>query len=291
MPEPKASDSSVNSRAPRPASTAITMLDVSTITTTPVSPPIASEPGILPKMRRAIGPATSTPTKRNTARSCQLNPLLLPGRSPKSPLRASTSGSGSPLTRAISWSAAASQAAGKVVLPESRLHRVVDDVRGGEVGHRAFERLRHFDAHLAVVLGDDDENAVADLLAPDLPGIADAVGIAGDVFGLRGRDHQHHDLRALLLFEGLQLGFERRALGVVSVPVWSMTRASSFGTGSRPCACAPKTAHSKRTVRARRMRAAVMANARAYFFGALKSTVGGVEICASFCTVKLGLGS
>jgi hypothetical protein len=28
-----------------------------------------------------------------------------------------------------------------------------------------------------------------------------------------------------------------------------------------------------------------------YFFASPKSTVGGVEICASFCTVKLGLGA
>jgi hypothetical protein len=38
-----------------------------------------------------------------------------------------------------------------------------------QVGHRAFQRLGHLDAHLAVVLRHHQQQAVAHVLAADLP--------------------------------------------------------------------------------------------------------------------------
>jgi hypothetical protein len=84
----------------------------------------------------------------------------------------------------------------KVVLPETRLHGLVDDAGCSDVGNGAFQRLGDLDAHLAVVLGDDDEDAVAHLAPANLPGVADAVGEGGDVLGGGGGHHQHDDLRA-----------------------------------------------------------------------------------------------
>ena len=78
-----------------------------------------------------------------------------------------------------------------------------------------------------------------------------------------------------------------------SVPVWSITRAVSVGIGSGPCASAGRPAHARAAMKiaasARRIRAAAI-GAASYFLGVLKSTVGGVEIWASFCTEKFAFG-
>ena len=50
--------------------------------------------------------------------------------------------------------------------------------------------------------------AIAHTLAADLPRVADAVGVAGNVFRLGGGHHQHHHLRAFGLLERRQLGFQ-----------------------------------------------------------------------------------
>ncbi|CAB5723918.1 Uncharacterised protein [Delftia tsuruhatensis] len=80
-----------------------------------------------------------------------------------------------------------------------------------------------------------------------------------------------------------------RACSADKVPVWSMSRADSTGTGCGDCAStapdsnvARTSAHSVRQSSSRDM-------GTAYLFP--KSTVGGRDISASFCTLKLGLGS
>jgi hypothetical protein len=50
---------------------------------------------------------------------------------------------------------------------------LVDDALGGGVGERAFEAVADLDAQAAIVLGDDEQRAVVDLLAADLPGFRD----------------------------------------------------------------------------------------------------------------------
>ena len=83
-----------------------------------------------------------------------------------------------------------------------------------------------------------------------------------------------------------------------SVPVWSMTRAVSAGTGSTSCAQAqrPLRAAAQQDEDDPHQHVSMPDLARhpaalRHFFWPPKSTCGGVEICASFCTVKFGLGS
>ena len=104
------------------------------------------------------------------------------------------------------------QPAGKVALAKARLHRAVDDARGGDVGYGAFQRLGHLDAHAPVVLGHDHQHAIAHVLAADLPGVAHAVGEGGDVLGRGGGHHQHPPLRAVLLLYALTSFFTVHAL-------------------------------------------------------------------------------
>ena len=219
------------------------MLDVSTIATTPARPPVASEPGLLPRMRARDRPGHQHAEEQEDARGrCQSKPLAAHAAVAEVAAargdfrqRLAVDARDQLVDRRV-------EPAGEVVLPEARLHRVVDDVRGREVGHRAFERLGDLDAHLAVVLGDDHQHAVADFLAPDLPCVADAVGVARRCLRAAWSAPSASTIcEPFCLLEGRELGFERVALRRVSVPVWSMTRASSAGTGSRPCACAPKT--------------------------------------------------
>ncbi len=73
----------------------------------------------------------------------------------------------------------------------------------------------------------------------------------------------------------------------VSVPVRSMTRSDSGGTATSGCAAAPSAAaaRSSSSQSCRNMRMVV-----SYLdAGFSKLTAGGVEICASLATVKLGL--
>ena len=96
-----------------------------------------------------------------------------------------------------------------IVLAKAWSHGRVDDARCGQIGDCAFECLGHFDAHAPVVFGHQDDDAVADLLASDFPGVADAVRVRGDVFRCRGRHHQDHHLRTVFLLDRRELRFER----------------------------------------------------------------------------------
>ena len=80
---------------------------------------------------------------------------------------------------------AGGNAAGEIPAPEFRRDDLVDDALGGDVGQRAFEAVADLDAQLAVVLGDDQQRAVVDLLAPDLPGFGDPDRILLDRLRLR----------------------------------------------------------------------------------------------------------
>ena len=56
--------------------------------------------------------------------------------------------------------------AGVVALLESRRDRPLDDAAGQQVGDRALQRLGHLDADVVIVLGDDQQQAVAHAPAP-----------------------------------------------------------------------------------------------------------------------------
>ncbi|EZP45380.1 hypothetical protein BW39_05963 [Delftia sp. RIT313] len=81
-----------------------------------------------------------------------------------------------------------------------------------------------------------------------------------------------------------------RASSADSVPVWSMSRAERAGTCCGACASVLPGSSSMVRARAQSMRhSGTRDMVTAYLLP--KSTVGGREISASFCTLKLGLGS
>ena len=175
----------------------------------------------------------------------------------------------------------------------------------GRVGQRAFEAVAHLDAHAPVVLRDQQQHAVIDLPAPELPLLGHADGELLDVLGLRGRHDQHRDLRALALLERGQLLLERRLLlggqraGEIGDPRLerrhrlSPARSAADADSTSSSAAVPPGAHARCVFH----RAAVARLGRRR--GALapapqpvpKSTVGGVAIAASFSTVKFGFTS
>jgi hypothetical protein len=55
---------------------------------------------------------------------------------------------------------------------KGRRHALVHDAAGNRVGDPSFEAIADLDAHAAIVLGDDDDQAVVRSLAADLPGSA-----------------------------------------------------------------------------------------------------------------------
>ena len=291
-------EKSENSSASRPAITAMPMLDVNSKASTPTPPPVTSAPSLRPKMPRRTAPAIGTAKNRKIARSNQSKPWP-PRASPSCRCAAACgAGSASPLMRAISWSTRGLQAAGEVAGAEARRDRVVDD-----------------------------------LPAPRGPGTAPSSVLATSMRTLRsflatmtqrrrrrrpcGRSSRRwrrgsrswRCLRAawsapsasticvpLLCSKRGQLLLPGPCAGSASsVPVWSMTRAVSAGTGSTSCAAGRSRQASSAQQPAGRGSSAARARCgrlpRASLLLACRSRpCGGVEICASFCTVKLGLG-
>ena len=61
--------------------------------------------------------------------------------------------------------------------------------------------VAHLDAHAPVVLRDEQDRAVVDALAAELPRVRDADAVLLDFLGLRRRHDEHGDLAALLGLE------------------------------------------------------------------------------------------
>ena len=114
----------------------------------------------------------------------------------------------SPRISAISWSRARSSPPAKSPWRKCGVSTSVDDLFGRQIGDRALQCARHLNADLAVLLGNHQQQPVTQAIATDLPGVEDPVGVARDVFRLRGRDHQDDDLGALRLLKTGQLGFK-----------------------------------------------------------------------------------
>ena len=166
-------------------------------------PPVAREPKNLPKSPRKIPPTTITATIRNGLNgSIWLNRSGLCPRLRRGQLLA-VDYSDDPVD-------ACGNAAGKIPAPESRRDDFIDDALGGDVVKRAFKAVADLDAKFAVVLGNNQQCAVVDLLAPDLPGLGDPDRILLDGFRRRRRHDQHRDLAAFPRFEGFQGLRQRR---------------------------------------------------------------------------------
>ncbi|KWV84082.1 hypothetical protein PFL603g_00180 [Pseudomonas fluorescens] len=92
-------------------------------------------------------------------------------------------------------------ATGKVALTKRRRDLFFNDAMGQQVGDDAFQAVAHFDAHLAVVLGHHQQEAVVDVLAPQFPGAKQLVGVVFDAGAAGGRHQQYGYLRAFALFK------------------------------------------------------------------------------------------
>ena len=193
-----------------PAPAATSRLAVRNQPIAPTAPPVASAPSFLPMTLLRMRPRIGTPTKRKSARSCQSKPPRPRGRD--GAVSARGAGSFSPATSAPRRSTRDVEAAGEVAGLERRQDLLADDAAGGDVGDRALQRRRDLDVDVAVVLGDRQQQAVADFLAAQLPARGDALRERGDVLGPRRRHDQDHDLRAALLLDRRELGAERLGL-------------------------------------------------------------------------------
>jgi hypothetical protein len=111
-----------------------------------------------------------------------------------------------------------------------------NDTLGHRIRHRAFQAAADLDAQLAVVLRDQDEDAVVDALAAKLPGLGDADRIGFDGFRLRGGDQQDGNLAAAAFLEQARSTSSAAAWSRLSVPVRSVTRALSGGMATRSSA-------------------------------------------------------
>ena len=201
-----------------------------------------------------------------------------------------------------------------LALPQQRHHRVLDDAIGRRIGQHAFQAVAVLDAQRVIVLGQDQQRAVIDLLAPELPGVDDADRILLDLLGLRGRHQQHRDLRALarlevrqLLLElGLLRGSQRSGqIGDARLELRDRLQRLRSGDAERGAqrsaitsaiaasssACDPTIRRRAAAAPTRAPYCAVRPRGLERSDGAAalpKSTVGGRAISASFCTVKFG---
>ena len=86
---------------------------------------------------------------------------------------------------------------------------LVDDAVGDGVGQRTLEAVADLDPDLSVLQRDQQQRAIVDALASELPGLRDAQRVLLDRLRLGRGDDQHRDLAALRLLERPQFRIER----------------------------------------------------------------------------------
>ncbi len=103
-------------------------------------------------------------------------------------------------------------AAGVILLAEVRYDVVSGDAFRDGVGQYTFETVADFEAEPAVFDRDHQDRAVIMPLFSDLPVLRNADAEALDIFAVKGRDRQHHDLMTGIAFKLGELGLERLGL-------------------------------------------------------------------------------
>jgi hypothetical protein len=103
----------------------------------------------------------------------------------------------------------------EVALLEARGDVLLDDALDDRVGQRALDAAPGDDPDAPVLLRHQEQHAVVDPLAAELPGIEDAHAVFDRRLGLGGRHQQHGDLAALARLELGERLLERRVLLVV----------------------------------------------------------------------------
>ena len=124
------------------------------------------------------------------------------------------------------------QPAREVAVLERREHLLANDAAGGDVGDRTLERRRDLDVDVVIVLRDRDQQAVADLLAAELPVRRDALRERRDVFRSRRRPIRITTCAPRSFSSAASFALRASACAAVSVAVWSITRPVSTGTGT-----------------------------------------------------------
>ena len=168
---------------------------------------------------------------------------------------------------------------------------LIDDAVGDGVRQRSLETGAHLDTHAPVILGDQQDDAVLDALAPELPCVGDPDAELLDFLGL-GRGHdQHRDLAALLGLEGGELGLDavdhaaRQGSREVGDPRRERRHCDLGARGERGqneeqrCRGVPQWAGAA---------GGALSDAPVPAGEPPKSTLGGLEIAASFSTAKFG---
>ena len=180
-------------------------------------------------------------------------------------------------------------------------------LRGG-IGQRAFQAVAHLDAQRAIVLGDQQQRAVVGLRAPELPGLGHADRVLLDGLGRRAWARSApRPARPCAPRRPRASARARPARRAVSVPVRSVTRASSVGTAAAPAPRAALAARrhtpAARSQAAVRQRATCRAAPARYRAGGAPASrrfrrCRGAEIdgrrlaiAASFSTAKFGLSA
>src|SRR5207302_511405 len=100
----------------------------------------------------------------------------------------------------------------EIAVAKARRDDVAHDALGGGVIEHALQTVAHLDAQRPIVLRDDEQGAVVDLLATELPALDHAQRVLLDRLGRRARHHQHRDLSALAQFELPELALEQGLL-------------------------------------------------------------------------------
>src|SRR5207302_4415320 len=167
-------------------------------------------------------------------------------------------------------------AAVEIAVAKARRDDVAHDALGGGVVEHALQTVAHLDAQRPIVLRDDEQGAVVDLLATQLPALDDAQRVLLDRLGRRARHYQHRDLSALAQFELPQLALERRLLLAAQRPalVHDPRRERRHGL------LCPRRGGDKPGDEIKPDHLPWVPN----------STRGGFAISCSFSTVKFGLG-
>ncbi len=176
-----------------------------------------------------------------------------------------------------------------VVGAQLRRHVLANDPRGDGVGQCAFEAIAYFDANPAIVLGQEQKHSVIRSFASYLVGFGDLERISLEVFRLGRGHHQHHDLRALGLFE-----IDQPAVQLVDLLGGQRARevgdvAGELGHDGIVCQRRERRRQQSDGKQQPRREPGHQRPAEEAGAGVLpKSTVGAVEIAFSFSTLKFG---
>ena len=248
---------------------------------TPTPPPISTPPRPWPNTARATGPATITPKNRKTARSDQSVSSSAWG--------GVGAGSASPAMRAPSWSMAACSPPAKSPLRKrgfmaSSMMRAAA-MSGIAPSSALATSMRMRRSSLATMSSTPSPTSRRPIFQVLPTRLAKAAMSSGAVAGTISTTTWAPCCCSM----AASCASRAWRWLLLSVPVWSMTWAVRAGT-ARSAACAWALAGKALAAIKKRAASACHQRAKAIFYFE-KSTAGGALICASFCTVKLGLGA